>query len=376
MDVPSAMSDVYPDNMRSLRVMNRSEEAKVEKDPTAIDLFSGCGGLTLGLKQGGFKVVGAVDVDPLSVETYQANHKDVDVWTEDIRTLDPSEVQSTLKLRPGDLDLLAGCPPCQGYSRMRTLNGARTVDDPRNDLLLEILRFVEVMKPRAVMIENVPGLADDRTFESFCSHMKNAGYCDDHEIFDAADFGVPQRRKRLIYIAGLKVKVHFAARAQNVVTVRDAIGSLPKAGQSGDPIHDIPERRTPRIMRMIRRIPKDGGSRTDLPTADQLDCHKRCDGFKDVYGRMAWNDVSPTITSGCFNPSKGRFLHPEEDRAITLREAALLQGFPQRYKFPKSTNKSAVAAMIGNALPPPFIAAHARTLLNVLQCGTNKSLEC
>ena len=117
---------------------------------------------------------------------------------------------------------------------------------------------------------------------------------------------------------------------------------------------------------MIRRIPKDGGSRTDLPEKYRLGCHTRCTGFFDVYGRMAWGEVAPTITSGCFNPSKGRFLHPEENRAITMREAALLQGFPRRYKFPTTTNKSAVALMIGNALPPPFIAAHARSIRTAL----------
>ena len=120
-------------------------------------------------------------------------------------------------------------------------------------------------------------------------------------------------------------------------------------------------------MRFIQRIPQDGGSRTDLPLEDQLECHKRCNGFKDVYGRMAWRKVSPTITSGCFNPSKGRFLHPEENRAITMREAALLQGFPGDYKFPKATSKSSLAMMIGNALPPPFIAAHAKVIHDTLQ---------
>lgn len=131
-------------------------------------------------------------------------------------------------------------------------------------------------------------------------------------------------------------------------------------------MHDMPEHRTPKVMAIIKQIPKNGGSRRDLPDHLQLECHKRCNGFKDVYGRMAWNDVAPTITSGCFNPSKGRFLHPEEDRAITLREAALLQGFPRRYKFPIN-NKSAVALMIGNALPPPFIAAHGKSIREALQ---------
>jgi DNA (cytosine-5)-methyltransferase 1 len=349
------------------RKKGNSRKPKHDDKPTALDLFSGCGGLTVGLKRAGFRVLGAVDVDPLSIKTYRANHKDVTVWEADIRDLKPAEIKSTLGLRKGALDLLAGCPPCQGFSTMRTLNGAFTVDDPRNDLLIEFLRFVEALNPRTVMMENVPGLAEDERFEVFRARMEELGYLGDHRILNAAEYGVPQRRRRLIYLAGRRLEIPFANRAPKMKTVEDAIGGLPKAGESGDPVHDMPEKRTPRIMALIRRIPKDGGSRTDLPEEDQLDCHKRCNGFKDVYGRMAWGDVSPTITSGCFNPSKGRFLHPEEDRAITMREAALLQGFPRRYKFPTTDNKSAVALMIGNALPPPFITAHARMIRNALQ---------
>jgi DNA (cytosine-5)-methyltransferase 1 len=174
----------------------------------------------------------------------------------------------------------------------------------------------------------------------------------------------------LIYLAGLGVTIPFAGKAAKMKTVEDAIGGLPKAGQSGDPVHDMPENRTPKVLEIIRLIPKDGGSRRDLPEEFQLECHKRCNGFKDVYGRMAWKKPAPTITGGCFNPSKGRFLHPEEDRAITMREAALLQGFPRRYKFPTTENKSAVALMIGNALPPPFIAAHGRSIKRVLRNST------
>ena len=354
-------------DMRKVGATKPSGHVACENRPTAIDLFSGCGGLTLGLKLGGFKVVGAVDIDPLSIETYQANHKDVTVWTADIRDLEPAEIQSTLNLEPSDLDLIAGCPPCQGFSTMRTLNGALRVDDPRNDLLLEVLRFVDALRPKAVMIENVPGLAGDESFQVFCGRMQQAEYCGDPDVLNAAEYGVPQRRKRLIYVAGLRTEIPFAEPVQGTLTVRDAIGDLPKPGESGDPIHDLPERRTPRVMQLIQRIPQDGGSRTDLPVQDQLECHKRCNGFKDVYGRMAWSEVSPTITSGCFNPSKGRFLHPEEHRAITMREAALLQGFPSNYKFPKATSKSSLAMMIGNALPPPFIAAHAKIIRDTLQ---------
>lgn len=339
---------------------------------TAIDLFSGCGGLTLGLKRAGFQVLGAVDIDPLSVKTYKANHRDVILWEKDIRVLEPDELLKTLGLKKGELDLLAGCPPCQGFSTMRTLNGAFKIDDPRNDLLLEYQRFVEALQPRAVMMENVPGLGNDERFAAFCRKMRKIGYLGDHRVLNAAEYGVPQRRNRLIYMAGMGIDIPFAEKAGRRKTVKDAIGRLPKAGKSGDPLHDMPEHRTPKILGIIQRIPKNGGSRRDLPDECQLECHKRCTGFKDVYGRMAWGKVAPTITSGCFNPSKGRFLHPEENRAITMREAALLQGFPRRYKFPITSNKSAVALMIGNALPPPFITAHARKIAHNLAVFTNR----
>ena len=323
--------------------------------------------MSVGLKRAGFQVLGAVEVDPLCVRTYKANHDDVRVWKMDIQDLQPEELKSALGLRKGELGLLAGCPPCQGFSTMRTLNGAVVVEDPRNDLLFEILRFVEALLPRTVMMENVPGLAADRRFSLFIKRLDKIGYLGDHRILDAVEYRVPQRRRRLIYLAGYGMRIPFADRARRMKTVEAAIGGLPRAGNSGDPIHDMPEHRTPRIRDLIRRIPKDGGSRTDLPEEFQLDCHKRCNGFKDVYGRMAWESPAPTITSGCFNPSKGRFLHPVEDRAVSMREAALLQGFPRRYRFPTTESKSGVAWMIGNALPPPFVAAHAKVIRNILR---------
>lgn len=345
----------------------RGSALRVDGKPTAVDLFCGCGGLTVGLKRAGFRVLGAVDVDPLSVKTYKANHRDVALWEKDIRELEPQELLDAFGLKKGGLDLLAGCPPCQGFSTMRTLNGAVRVDDPRNDLVAEFERFVKALRPRTVMMENVPGLADDERFNTFCRELKELGYLGDHRVLNAADYGVPQRRRRLIYLAGMGMEIPFAEKNGRQKTVKGAIGGLPEAGKSGDLVHDMPENRTPKVLEIIRLIPKDGGSRRNLPEEFQLECHKRCTGFKDVYGRMAWNDVAPTITSGCFNPSKGRFLHPEEDRAITMREAALLQGFPRRYKFPTTDNKSAVALMIGNALPPPFIAAHSRSIKKVLR---------
>ncbi len=334
--------------------------------PTAIDLFCGCGGLTIGLKKAGFKVLGAVDSNTLAVETYRANHPDVVVWETDIKKLKSSKLKKELGIKKGSIDLLAGCPPCQGFSTLRTLNGSKTISDPQNDLLREFQRFVEELKPKAVMLENVPGLAKDRRFSIFCRCLKRLGYKGQYRVLNAAKYGVPQRRRRLIYLAGLNRQIDFAPEAEKMRTVRDAIALLPPAGRSGDPLHDLPENRTEKVKGLIKKIPKDGGGRTDLSRKMQLPCHKKCNGFKDVYGRMSWNAVAPTITGGCFNPSKGRFLHPQEDRAITMREAALLQGFPRQYKFPTTDNKSAVALMIGNALPPEFIRRHALKIKKAL----------
>ncbi len=346
------------------------EISKKNRKPIAVDLFCGCGGLTVGLRQAGFEVVGAVDNDPLSLLTYHENHPRVKIYSDDIRNIKTDEFVKMLKLDEGELDLLAGCPPCQGFSTMRTLNGALEIDDDRNDLLLDFLRFVEDLEPRAVMLENVPGLSRDERFAYFYSRMEEMGYLGEHRILDASDYMVPQRRRRLIYMAGKGFSIPFADAAGERKTVRETIGDLPTAGESGDPVHDMKENRSARIIDKISKIPPNGGSRSDLPEEDQLDCHKNCDGFKDVYGRMAWDDVAPTLTSGCFNPSKGRFLHPEENRAITMREAALLQGFSPKYKFPITTNKSAIALMIGNALPPPFIEAHAMSIRRALVCGS------
>lgn len=336
---------------------------------TAIDLFCGCGGLTVGLKRAGFNVVGAIDNDPVAVATYKANHGNVKVWGKDIRDVTIAAVKRRLKIRRGELALISGCPPCQGFTPLRTLNGARNINDPRNDLIHEFERFVRYLRPKAVMMENVPELARDERFTEFRQTMERLGYIGGYRILDAADFGVPQRRERLIYLAGLGTAIPFGRANKKKKSVRDAIGNLPPPGESGDPVHDVFEHRTPAVMDKIHRIPHDGGSRTDLPVADQLPCHRRCSGFKDIYGRMAWNEQSPTITSGNFNPSKGRFLHPEADRAITPREAALLQGLPRRYKFRGTKSKSAIALMIGNALPPPFIRKHAYQTKKALTRG-------
>ncbi len=334
--------------------------------PKAIDLFAGCGGLTLGLRQAGFDVIGAVEMDDLAIETYSRNHKGVRMLQTDIRLLSGSEVKRSLKIRRGELDLLAGCPPCQGFSTMTTLNGRKQTRDRRNDLVLEFMRFVRDLRPKAVMMENVPGLARDRRMRHVCEELQRQGYRCTYGILDAADYGVPQRRRRLVLLAGLGEEIRFARPTGVRRTVRHAIGQLSVEARR-DALHTVGERRNPRIAALIRMIPKNGGSRVDLGSGRQLACHRKCDGFKDVYGRMAWDDVAPTITSGCVNPSKGRFLHPVRNRAITLREAALLQGFPSRYFFSLRRGKFPAAAMIGNAVPPDFTRLHANSVMRFLR---------
>jgi DNA (cytosine-5)-methyltransferase 1 len=214
-----------------------------------------------------------------------------------------------LRLKQGQLDLLAGCPPCQGFSRLRTLNGQRRPREPMNDLVFQFLRFVRVARPKTIMMENVPGLARNRRLTKFCRVLSKLGYAWDYDVLDAADYGVPQRRRRMILLASLHGPTAFAHKSRSLRTVRMTIARLDRPGHSGDPLHDHPARRSADVRLLIKRIPCNGGSRAALPEREQLACHRKIDGFRDIYGRMAWDEPAPTITGGCINPSKGRFLH-------------------------------------------------------------------
>lgn len=334
---------------------------------SAIDLFSGCGGLSQGLVDAGFNVVGAIDSDALSVSTYEMNRPGAAVLC-DIRSLEPGEVMDDLKMKEGELDLLAGCPPCQGFSTLRTLNGGRPVEEPMNDLVFEFSRFVQTFRPKAIMMENVPALRDDDRMVELRKELAKRGYRTEVGIFDAADFDVPQHRRRMILVGARDGGCpDFAESRSGCHSVRGALRHLEAPEKANDPVHNYRVQRTDKVISLIRRIPKDGGSRTDLPDEDQLPCHRGFDGFRDIYGRMAWDRPAPTITGGCINPSKGRFLHPEQDRAITLREAACLQGFPTDYKFDMSSGRYAVARMIGNAFPPKFAEHHASSIRRHLE---------
>ena len=327
---------------------------------SAVDLFSGCGGLTLGLKRAGFAVLAAVEADPLACSTYRANHRSTKLIDRDIRQVSGREL---LDAAGGRVDLLAGCPPCQGFSSMRTRNGHVRVHDPNNDLIFQFTRIVDEIRPGLVMMENVPALAEDHRARAAVHQLELLGFECRVAVLDARHFGAPQSRRRMILVASARGTPRLAAPTSRTRTVRGTIGRLPKPEHSDDALHNYRVKRSPTVMGIIRNTPTDGGSRRDLPAKYTLACHRRFDGFRDVYGRMAWSRPSPTITGGCINPSKGRFLHPDQDRAITLREAAMLQGFPRRYRFDLSRGRYAVAQMIGNAFPPIFAQKHASELL-------------
>lgn len=334
------------------------------KNNTAIDIFSGAGGLSQGLKQAGFDVRAAIESNEVFAESYKLNHSDTSLSISDIKDVDPQKLLEELLLEPGELDLLAGCPPCQGFSTIGTRNRGE-INDPRNELVFEIVRFAKVFQPKTIMMENVPVLASDSRLAEVVKELESLGYSVDVKVLNMIHYGVPQTRKRMILLASrigsIEVKTE-ERESEQVVTVRDTIGSLPSVESSNDALHNYQTRRSDHINTLISLVPVNGGSRTDLPKKYHLECHAKTSGFKDVYGRMAWDQPAPTITCGCISPSKGRFLHPQENRAITLREAALLQTFPVDYQFSFASGRSGVATMIGNALPPLFIEYHAKYL--------------
>jgi DNA (cytosine-5)-methyltransferase 1 len=289
------------------------------KKRSAIDLFSGAGGLTQGLKQAGFDVIGAVESHSTYAETFRLNHPSTNLIEDEITKVDPSIYMEKLGLKEGELDLLAGCPPCQGYSTIGTRNRGQK-NDPRNELVFEILRFVLAFKPKTIMMENVPALANDERLRALQGQLEKAGYQIDVKVLNMTHYDVPQMRRRMIMLGSRTGRVEIISKeldARKMKTVRDVISNLPKSSTSDDSLHNIPDKRSEKITKLISLVPKNGGSRTDLPDEFQLECHKRTTGFKDVYGRMAWDKPAPTITGGCSNPSKGRFLHPEEDRPIS-----------------------------------------------------------
>lgn len=319
---------------------------------TAIDLFAGAGGATQGMRDAGISVIGAVEFDNVAAQTFRANHGDTVLWEVDIRKLPASEVVRTLGLRRGELSLLKACPPCQGFSSLA--EGRIPGNDPRNELVRETLRFVRALLPRHVMIENVPGLGRDARAAAMKDSLRTMGYAVNDYVVDARDFGVPQRRRRYILLASRgraqKLPTSLGSPSAARTTVRSAFDELSRLIDTDDELMTVPP--TSEIVRQrIEAIPV-GGSRFDLPPHLQLACHQRLKSPRDaggVYGRMRWDEPGPTMTTRCTSPSSGPFLHPEYDRAITLREAAAIQTFPPDYRFHGS--RARIERQIGNAVP-------------------------
>ncbi|MDB6130358.1 MAG: Cytosine-specific methyltransferase [Verrucomicrobiales bacterium] len=331
---------------------------------TAIDLFSGCGGLTQGLKSAGFKVVAAAEIRPEARETYLLNHPQTKMY-EDIRRMTVEGVLANVNLDVGELDLIAACPPCQGFSSIRTKNRC-PVDDPRNELIFDVMRLIKGIRPKCILIENVPKLLTDVRLIHFKMELSNFGYHFTEGILDAQNFGVPQRRKRMILIGSRFESIELPNVVGTKCVLKDAIWGLPTPeGRHKLPLHRIRQHLSKQVQERVNAITE---NRCDLPDHLKLPCHQRYpEGFKDVYGRLSWEKVSSTITRSSHNPSKGRFLHPEQNRGLTMYEAMLIQGFPKRYKFPKHFGIGKISSMIGEAFPPPMAAAQGSHLLNKLE---------
>lgn len=341
----------------------------------AIDAFCGAGGLSLGLQEAGFELLAGFDLDPSCIDTIRMNSSFLshECFQSDIRDTLNGAILKKLRIRKGEVDLLAGGPPCQGFSVQRTVGGD---EDERNllvddyaDLILEIL-------PKFFLLENVPGIGGKRgknIMEKFKEKISCHGYFLHETVLDAQNYGVPQRRRRYILVGELSDQPKFAwPRIENqpIITVRETIGHLPPASRDDD--HpEYPRHRADKLselnLKRIRAI-KQGQSRIDLPEELLAECHLQDAnkiGHRNVYGRMSWDDVAPTITARFDSFTRGKFGHPEQDRSISLLEGALLQTFPEGYVF--SGSKVEVARQIGNAVPPKLALELGKAIKKALQ---------
>ena len=324
---------------------------------TALDLFSGAGGLSLGLTRAGFRIVGAVDAWGPAIDSYEQNFAHPAV-TADIGELTASQLWEMLGSEPVPLDLVVGGPPCQGFSIQRIGPDA----DARNSLVLEFARLVAELAPRAFIMENVTGLVGRRgraLLARFVASMEADGYAVERTTVDAADFGVPQHRRRVIVYGWRSdtkpLTLPNQADGMSPPTVAQAIGDLPAASQSpidaSDPLH-VESRMSDLNRTRLALIPQGGGFE-DLPPDLRVACHRDGAakiGHRNVYGRLDPDQPAVTITARFDSFTRGKFAHPFEDRNITLREGARLQSFPDDFRF--VGNREEIAALIGNAVPP------------------------
>jgi DNA (cytosine-5)-methyltransferase 1 len=315
----------------------------------------------------GWETALAFDNDPIAVDTFNKNHAS-QATILDASNTSGADLLRLSALAPGECDLLAGGPPCQGFSLQR--RGLR--DDARNELVLRYVDWIHELKPKAFLLENVHAIRSVRGSHLLAevrAFAEDAGYSTHVATLDAADYGVPQVRRRAFLVGGPRGRQFgWPTPDGNRRTVRDAIVDLPSPPEDGSshPLvaNHYREARLSVVNReRIRAVPE-GGGREDLPLHLQLDCHKNGHRHLDTYGRMAWDRPAPTITARFDSFTRGRFGHPVEDRSVTLREGARLQGFPDSFVF--LGNREQGARLIGNAVPPPLAARMAKSIREML----------
>ena len=348
---------------------------------TAIDLFAGCGGMTLGLRNAGFNVGAAVENDPTASATYRANHPHVNLIEEDIRKIMPETLNAAVQDQP--LALIAGCAPCQTFSQLQP---HRTLDNS-SDLILAMESLIYFLQPRAVLMENVPGLArrGKAILDEFISRLTRQGYQVEHRIVHMEQYGVPQTRHRFILLAGHGFKIPWPEPWPRQRTVYDAIGprhplhwdangpaTLREAkkyphGPQGFRWHVVRDLSKAMIARLDHIRPGETWKQEDrhmLPPCAQKEDYA-WNGSN--YCRMVWNKPAPTITGGCTTPAKGAFGHPDMSRyGLSVREAAMLQTFPYNYTF-DTDSMNAAATMVGNAVPPLYAEQIGQQILRALE---------
>jgi DNA (cytosine-5)-methyltransferase 1 len=339
----------------------KKDQSRLKKRPnkimsqiSCIDLFCGAGGLTHGLERGGVQVKAGVDIDPNCRFPYEANNNAIFI-EKDLRKLQVEDIFPFLNR--SDLTLLAGCAPCQPFSKYNRMKQKHSQHEW--DLLLDFIRIMEELKPDLLTMENVPQLLQHTVFQYFLKSL--AGYYVWYDIINCVIYGVPQTRKRLVLLASKLGPIQLIPRTHSdnqVCTVSDVISGLPKlsAGESHstDPLHRASALSTLNLRRISASKP--GGTWRDWPDDLLTTCHKKITGkfYSSVYGRMEWESPAPTITTQCFGFGNGRFGHPEQNRAISLREAALIQTFPDDYQFVPADAEvkfSVLGRLIGNAVP-------------------------
>lgn len=331
---------------------------RFKKDISAIDLFCGIGGLSYGLRKAGIKVKAGVDQDLSCEHAYKINNKAKFIGS-DISDINGADLLNKFWNKK-EKRILVGCAPCQPFSSHSNKVKDKEKGDQWN-LLNQFRRLIEETNPDIISMENVPNLANKDIFSQFVHFLEEHNYFVSHSNVYCPDYGIPQKRRRLVLLASKYGDIKIIDKThspENYLTTNDAIGNLPrvKAGERNqeDPLHFT----TNLTAKNLRRIQasKPNGTWLDWEENLRLECHKKSTGnsYKSVYGRIDWNEPSPTITTQFYNYGTGRFGHPEQDRALTVREAALLQTFPIDYVFYKDETEISITKLgvhIGNAVP-------------------------